>query len=78
MQELRRRGLDVPGDVSVIGFDDADTAAGIGLTTVRQPNRGKGESATRALLGLIEGRQVQSIQVLDTELVVRSSTGPAR
>ena len=78
MQEVRRRGLDVPGDVSVVGFDDADTAAGLGLTTVRQPNRGKGETATRALLGLMQGREVEPIQVLDTELVARVSTGPAR
>ncbi len=75
--EIRRRGLDVPGDVSVVGFDDAATAAGLGLTTVRQPHRGKGEVATRALLGLMAGRAVEPVQVLEAELVVRTSTGPA-
>jgi DNA-binding LacI/PurR family transcriptional regulator len=74
--ELRRRGLGVPGDVSVVGFDDAETAAGLGLTTVRQPHRGKGERATRALLASMAGQTVAPVQLLDTELVVRASTGP--
>jgi DNA-binding LacI/PurR family transcriptional regulator len=78
MQELARRGLDVPGDVSVVGFDDAPTAAGLGLTTVRQPDRGKGETATRALVALMQGREVDAVQVLDTELVVRASTARPR
>ncbi|MGH2893062.1 MAG: LacI family DNA-binding transcriptional regulator, partial [Solirubrobacteraceae bacterium] len=64
IEEARRRGLAIPGEVSVLGFDDADTAAGIGLTTVRQPHRGKGERATRALLALMEGRDVAPVQVL--------------
>jgi DNA-binding LacI/PurR family transcriptional regulator len=78
MAELRRRGLEVPGDVSVVGFDDAATAGGLGLTTVRQPDRGKGEAATRTLLALMAGRPVDPVQVLDTELVVRASTGRGR
>jgi DNA-binding LacI/PurR family transcriptional regulator len=76
MSELRRRGLEVPGDVSVLGFDDAPTAAGLRLTTVRQPDRAKGETATRTLLALMAGRRVEPVQVLDTELVLRASTGP--
>jgi DNA-binding LacI/PurR family transcriptional regulator len=76
LAQARSRGLDVPGDVSVIGFDDADTAAALGLTTVRQANRGKGETATRALLGLMAGEAVEPVQVLGTELVIRGSTGP--
>ena len=76
VRELRRRGLDVPGDVSVVGFDDADTAAGLGLTTVRQPHRGKGERATEALLALMAGQTVAPVQVLETKLVVRGSAGP--
>ncbi len=74
----RSRGLDVPGDLSVVGFDDAATAAGLGLTTVRQPHRRKGEAATRALLALIAGDAVKPVQLLETELVVRGSTGPPR
>src|SRR6202000_965084 len=56
--ELRRCGLEGPGDVSVPGFDDAPPAAGLGLTTVRQSDRGKGEAATRTLLALMAGRSV--------------------
>ncbi len=73
----RDRGLDVPGEVSVVGFDDADTAAGLGLTTMRQPQRAKGELAARSLLALIDGRHVAPAQMLDTALVERTSTGPA-
>ena len=71
---LRRRGRDVPGDVSVVGFDDAITAEPLGLTTVRQPHRGKGELAVRLLLELMDGRPVEPVTVLDSELVVRGST----
>jgi DNA-binding LacI/PurR family transcriptional regulator len=70
---LGSRGLDVPGDVSVVGFDDAPGAAALGLTTVRQPHREKGEEAARMLLALMEGRGVPAVSMLDTELVVRGS-----
>jgi DNA-binding LacI/PurR family transcriptional regulator len=76
LAEAKRRGLAVPGDVSVVGFDDADTAAALGLATVRQPQRDKGARAARTLLGLMGGEAVDPVQVLDTELVVRASTGP--
>lgn len=76
LEVARSRGLDVPGYVSVVGFDDADTAAGLGLTTVRQPHRGKGELATRALMALMAGDAVEPEQIMETELVVRASTGP--
>jgi DNA-binding LacI/PurR family transcriptional regulator len=74
MLEARARGLDVPADLSVVGFDDAETAAALGLTTIRQPDREKGEQAARMLLALMEGREVPAATVLETELVVRGST----
>jgi DNA-binding LacI/PurR family transcriptional regulator len=74
MRALGGRGLDVPEDVSVVGFDDADTAAPLGLTTVAQPHRGKGELAARQLLDLMDGRPVEPVTVLGTALVVRAST----
>jgi DNA-binding LacI/PurR family transcriptional regulator len=74
MQALRARGLDVPGDVSVVGFDDAETAAALALTTVRQPHRSKGEEGARMLLSLMEGQDVARATTLATELVVRGST----
>ena len=70
--------MNVPGDVSIVGFDDASTAAGLGLTTVRQPDRSKGKTATRALLALMAGVAVEPVQVLDIRLVVRASTGPPK
>jgi DNA-binding LacI/PurR family transcriptional regulator len=73
----RHLGLEVPGNVSVVGFDDADpTAAALRLTTVRQPHRVKGERAARALLDLLSGSgHAAAPPPLRTELITRSSTG---
>jgi DNA-binding LacI/PurR family transcriptional regulator len=70
-------GLRVPADLSIVGFDDAEPAARLGLTTIRQPTRRKGELAATALLDLLAGREPQRVQLLPTELVVRTSTGRA-
>jgi DNA-binding LacI/PurR family transcriptional regulator len=77
LQAVADRGLTVPDAVSVVGFDDAASAAGLGLTTVRQPHRRKGEAAATALLDLLAGRLPEPVQLLATELVVRTSTGRA-
>lgn len=66
----------MPDDVAVVGFDDAAPAGALGLTTVRQPHRRKGELAATALLELLAGGRPEPVQLLATELVVRSSTGP--
>jgi DNA-binding LacI/PurR family transcriptional regulator len=79
IQALHERGLDVPGDVSVVGFDDIDLAASVDppLTTVHQPVRAKGETAVRLLLTMIDGRDAApGHQRLETRLVVRASTAP--
>jgi DNA-binding LacI/PurR family transcriptional regulator len=70
-------GLAVPGDVSVVGFDDALSASVAGLTSVRQPLRDKGEIAGRLLLALLAGEMRRSRRRLRTELVIRASSGPA-
>jgi DNA-binding LacI/PurR family transcriptional regulator len=73
---LQARGLDVPGDVSVIGFDGIAEAAlsRPGLTTIAQPLLDIGRHAVRAILaGTPQGRQT-----LPVELVVRASTAPPR
>jgi DNA-binding LacI/PurR family transcriptional regulator len=78
LRAAHRLGLSVPGDLSIVGFDDAiPNAAALGLTTVRQPQRGKGEHAARALLDLLSGAgSVAALRPLPTELVVRGSTAP--
>jgi DNA-binding LacI/PurR family transcriptional regulator len=67
------RGVDVPGQLSVIGFDDVPEAARAGLTSVRQSHADKGATAVRRLLDRAEPETV----LLPTELIVRSSTAPA-
>jgi DNA-binding LacI/PurR family transcriptional regulator len=80
MRALRERRLDVPGDVSVVGFDDIDLAPHVDppLTTVHQPIRRKGEEAVRALLTVVErrGPAMPEHRRLETRLIVRGSTGP--
>jgi DNA-binding LacI/PurR family transcriptional regulator len=69
-----RRGLAAGRDVSVTGFDDAPLAEPAGLTTIRQPIRDKGRLMGRMLL---DPTFTEQRVVLPTELIVRSSTGPA-
>jgi LacI family transcriptional regulator len=73
-------GLNVPADVSVIGFDDIQLADHMNppLTTVRQDKAGLGVAAGAALVRLIEGQQddVGPSTVLPVELVRRGSTRP--
>jgi DNA-binding LacI/PurR family transcriptional regulator len=71
---LAERGLQVGRDVSLSGFDDIPEAAAAGLTTVRQPIAEKGRLLGRMLL---DPEFTQRRVVLDTELVIRASTGPA-
>lgn len=68
-------GLEVPGELSVVGFDDVPMAAALRppLTTVRQPLQEKGRLAAWRLF---EGAE-RGTDMLPTELVVRGSTGPA-
>jgi DNA-binding LacI/PurR family transcriptional regulator len=76
MLTAARLGLRVPQDLSITGFDDAATAASLGLTTVRQPNRAKGELATEALLQQLERPAAPRVKQLPTEPIIRRSTGP--
>jgi DNA-binding LacI/PurR family transcriptional regulator len=68
-------GLDIPGDVSIVGFDDAATAQPLGLTTVTQPTRQKGDTAARALLDLQGGGAPMTPRALPTRLLERTSAG---
>ncbi len=81
IRALKEAGLSVPGDVSVVGFDDILTAAFYtpSLTTVRQPLFEMGKRGAQVLLERIADREKQfpSEIVVAPELVVRESTGPA-
>ena len=71
-------GRSVPGDLSVVGYDDAPFSATTRppLTTVRQDVSAKGHLAAGMLVDLLDGKAAES-RLLPTELVVRHSTGPA-
>jgi DNA-binding LacI/PurR family transcriptional regulator len=79
IRAVRRAGLDVPGDVSVIGFDDSALMNAVDppLTTVRQPIEPMGRMIIELLVGQISGAGVRAEEFLfEPELVVRGSTGP--
>ncbi|MGH3977652.1 MAG: LacI family DNA-binding transcriptional regulator [Pseudonocardiaceae bacterium] len=77
LEEVRRRGLRVPDDLTVTGFDGVPEAQRAGLTTVRQPIREKGHAAGRLLLDRAEPARRRVVS-LPTELVVGTSSGPAK
>ena len=81
IRALKDVGLSVPGDVSVVGFDDIQSAAYStpSLTTVRQPLTEMGKRGAQVLLERIANREKEFAAeiVVEPELVVRESTGPA-
>jgi LacI family transcriptional regulator len=82
LRALTEAGLSVPGDVSIVGFDDIQTAAYStpSLTTVRQPLNEMGKRGARLLLDRIANpgaAELTAEVVMQPELVVRESTGRA-
>ena len=78
MQEAAARGLQVPGELSVVGFDDTveATVAVPGLTTVRQPLAEMGRTAVSLLLRQLQNRRFEPLRIeIETRLVIRDSTG---
>lgn len=78
IREAGKLGLSVPGDVSVVGFDDQNLAAFYNppLTTVNIPRHELGRRAAQELIDQLAGRDVAREVVLPTRLVVRESTAP--
>jgi LacI family transcriptional regulator len=79
VQAAHARGLRVPEDLSVVGFDDVEHATIVSpaLTTVRQPLAEMGRTAVSLLMRLLERQRFETLHVeLATRLVVRESTAP--
>lgn len=72
---LRERGLTIPGDVAIVGFDDssAATSGEIGITTVHQPSREMGAEMARMLLALLRGEPTDRACVMPTRMVIRDT-----
>jgi len=79
IQAARARGLHVPDDLSIVGFDDVEHATIVTptLTTVRQPLAEMGRTAVNLLQRLLDRQRFETLHIeLATRLVVRESSGP--
>jgi len=80
MKAAQNHGLQVPGDVSIVGFDDISTSEFVipALTTIRQPIYEIAELACRMLIQLVSGQELTDRHILLVpELTIRESSGPA-
>lgn len=78
MRVAHEKGLLIPADLSVAGFDDAPVAVQTWppLTTIRQPLHDMGRTAAELLIARIRGTVSEStVQMVDAELIIRNSTG---
>jgi DNA-binding LacI/PurR family transcriptional regulator len=76
MRTLRRAGLRIPEDISVIGIDNHPLAELTDLTTVSQPVRQQGLLAGQTVLKLLQGEDVERAVTVPTRLIIRRSTAP--
>jgi DNA-binding LacI/PurR family transcriptional regulator/putative methionine-R-sulfoxide reductase with GAF domain len=77
MQALQARGIRVPNDIAVVGFDDQEVAKVVTppLTTARLHNYERARRATEMLLARLRGEEVPGQAIIRSELVVRQSCG---
>jgi len=75
IEVLRKNGLQVPKDISIVGFDDSSlaTASQTKLTTIIHPKKQMGIQAANYIIGMIEGKLEKPQYVYDAELIVRDS-----
>lgn len=78
LRAMRERGIEVPGRISVVGFDDLDESAFVSppLTTLKQNFEQLGSRAMKLLLDEINGKEVRKLDRIIPELVIRQSSGP--
>lgn len=76
LQECKSRGIRVPYDLSIMGFDDLEVAAHLDppLSTVAVPSRELGRLAAESIIGLCTGKGPAGARILETSLVIRSTT----
>jgi len=78
LAQARRLGIEVPGDLSIIGFDDHDLAEATGLSTMRQPVRQLGSLAAEKMLSFPDHEAGGIHELMPVELVVRDTSAPPR
>jgi DNA-binding LacI/PurR family transcriptional regulator len=79
LRAIRRRGIEVPGEVEVVGFDDIEAASLVEppLTTVAQPAFEMGRESAQLLLRMVEGKKPRKRKIIiDPVLAVRGTTRP--
>jgi LacI family transcriptional regulator, repressor for deo operon, udp, cdd, tsx, nupC, and nupG len=76
MRTLRRAGLRIPDDISIIGIDDHPLAELADLSTVRQPVGEQGMLAAQMVLALLRGEDTEHAITVPTQLIIRRSTAP--
>ena len=76
MLEAQHRGISIPDDLSIVGFDDLPMAEHLppGLTTVHVPSKRMGAEAARYILNKAAGKPVEDRVQLSTNLVLRGTT----
>ncbi|MDF1515810.1 MAG: LacI family DNA-binding transcriptional regulator [Anaerolineae bacterium] len=78
IRAIREKGMQIPEDIALVGFDDVPTAANTDppLTTVRQPSHQMGVNAAEILIDVLEhGAMYNHKVILPTELIIRQSCG---
>ncbi|MDW7670505.1 MAG: LacI family DNA-binding transcriptional regulator [Bacillota bacterium] len=80
LKAIDEKGLNVPGDISVVGFDDIPMADYVTppLTTIRQPAYEKGVEASKILVNYLKNNKPLKSKMLSLELIVRKSTAACR